>query len=70
MKETHRKDINLESTLSLCLGPVGKQLSTFLIEHGYAAERNNNTTPSEQEIRKSESLSGLQLSSILYQRKP
>lgn len=68
MEETHRKDINLKSTL--CLGPVGKQLSTFLIEHSYAAERNNNTTPSEQEIRKSESLSSLQLSSNAYQSKP
>lgn len=51
------KKIKLKSTLSLCL--LGKQLSTFLIEHGYAAEKTINVTPTEQEIRKSASLSHL-----------
>ncbi|KAM8730279.1 tudor domain-containing protein 1 isoform 2-T2 [Acanthopagrus schlegelii] len=30
---------------------MGKQLSTFLLEHGYAAEETVNTTPTEQEIK-------------------
>ncbi|XP_076616576.1 tudor domain-containing protein 1 [Chaetodon auriga] len=38
---------------------MGKQLSTFLLEYGYAAKETDKITPTEQEIRKSASLSHL-----------
>lgn len=58
----HRQEIcrslnPIKTNLSLCL--LGKPLSTFLLEHGYAATETDKVTPTEQEISKSASLSHL-----------
>lgn len=53
LKEKDLWKFKLKITLPLCV--LGKQLSTFLIEHGYAAEKIN-LMPTEQEIGKLASL--------------
>lgn len=48
-RERNQININLKSLFYF--GPSGQQLSTFLIEHSYAAEKNKQA-PSQQDISK------------------
>lgn len=53
--ESERNVVDIKRNATFSPGPLGQQLSSFLIEHSFAAEKNN-PAPSEEEICKLEFL--------------